>query len=148
PGARRISLRFDPARTACFRSGVRAAAHRPGKYPDFSLARSGTSPATHRLQHIARTAALMLLPSEEEGAMPNGYEVMTEFSPETEQFEDEQFEFGGAEIFGEAQQMELAMELLEVRDEAELDRFLGSLISSAGRALGKVVRSPVGRAIG
>lgn len=90
----------------------------------------------------------MLLPSEEEGAMPNGYEVMTEFSPETEQFEDEQFEFGGAEIFGEAQQMELAMELLEVRDEAELDRFLGSLISSAGRALGKVVRSPVGRAIG
>ena len=80
--------------------------------------------------------------------MPNGYEVMTEFSPETEQFEEEQFEFGGAEIFGESQQMELAMELLQVRDEAELDQFLGNLIKSAGSAIGKVVRSPVGRAIG
>ena len=80
--------------------------------------------------------------------MANGYEVMTEFSPETEQFEEEQFEFGGAEIFGEAQQMELAMELLQVRDEAELDQFLGKLIKSAGSAIGKVVRSPVGRAIG
>lgn len=80
--------------------------------------------------------------------MPNGYEVMPEFSPETEQFEDEQFEFDGAEVFGEAQQMELAMELLAVRDEAELDQFLGKLIKSAGRAIGKVVRSPVGRAIG
>lgn len=80
--------------------------------------------------------------------MANGYEVMTEFSPETEQFENEQFEFSGTEVFGEAQQMELAMELLEVRDEAELDRFLGDLISSAGRALGKVVRSPVGQAVG
>ncbi len=80
--------------------------------------------------------------------MPNGYEMMTEFSPETEQFEQEQFEFGGAEVFSEAQQMELALELLEVRDEAELDQFLGSIIKSAGRAIGKIVRSPVGRAIG
>ena len=79
--------------------------------------------------------------------MPNGYELMPEFSPETEQFESEQFEFA-AEIFGEAEQMELAMELLEIRDEAELDQFLGKLIKSAGRALGKVVRSPVGQAIG
>jgi hypothetical protein len=44
--------------------------------------------------------------------------------------------------------MELAAQLLEVADEAELDQFLGDLIKKAGSAIGKVVRSPIGRAIG
>lgn len=67
-------------------------------------------------------------------------------------FESEQFEYGetgwSGEVFGEAELMELAAELLEVRDEAELDRFLGDLIKKAGRAIGSVVRSPVGQAVG
>lgn len=84
-----------------------------------------------------------------------------EYNPETgfetnqeqfEQFEGEQFEYGETaewgEVFSEAELMEVATELLEVRDEAELDRFLGNLIKRAGSAIGKVVKSPVGQAIG
>jgi len=72
-------------------------------------------------------------------------------------FEAEQFEFAQAEIpfhgetghvFGETEQMELASELLEITNEAELDRFLGGLIERAGQAIGKFVSSPEGRAIG
>ena len=71
-------------------------------------------------------------------------------------FETEQFEFGESEassgetgeVFGETEQMELASELLEVTSEAELDRFLGDLISRAGQAVGKFVKSPEGQAIG
>lgn len=51
-------------------------------------------------------------------------------------------------VFSEAQEMELAYELLAVNSEAELDQFLGNLIRSAGSAIGKAVRSPVGQAIG
>jgi hypothetical protein len=71
-------------------------------------------------------------------------------------FEAEQFEFAEfetpsgetGEVFGETEQMELASELLEVTSEAELDRFLGDLISRAGQAVGKFVKSPEGQAIG
>src|SRR5271165_2889748 len=65
-------------------------------------------------------------------------------------FEAEQFEFleseaptgETGELFGETEQMELASELLEVTNEAELDRFLGDLIQRAGQAVGKFIRSP------
>jgi len=71
-------------------------------------------------------------------------------------FEAEQFEFleseaptgETGELFGETEQMELASELLEVTNEAELDRFLGDLIQRAGQAVGKFIRSPEGQAIG
>src|SRR4029077_1840989 len=43
---------------------------------------------------------------------------------------------------------ELAGELLEVTNEAELDRFLGDLISKAGKAVGSFIRSPIGKAVG
>ena len=76
---------------------------------------------------------------------------LMDFNPQMETFEYE-FESGAAqsesEVFNEAEQMELAAELLEVRDEAELEQFLGSLIKKAGSALGKIVKSPVGQAIG
>jgi len=77
------------------------------------------------------------------------------FGQHEQGFEAEQFEFyaqgssaetGG--IFSEAQEMELAQELLSVTNEAELDHFLGDLIRKAGSAIGKAVRSPVGQAIG
>jgi hypothetical protein len=77
-----------------------------------------------------------------------------EYGPQTEAFEAEQFEWGEAElgmeaeVFTEAELMELAGELVGVTSEAELDLFLGDLINRAGRALGQVVRSPVGQAVG
>lgn len=50
--------------------------------------------------------------------------------------------------FSEAEEMELAAELLTVSSEAELDQFLGKLIKKAGRAVGGFIKSPVGRALG
>ena len=76
---------------------------------------------------------------------------------ETGPFEAEQFEFAEAEtpfqpetgeVFGETEQMELASEMLEITSEAELDRFLGDLVSRAGQAVGKFVSSPEGKALG
>lgn len=70
---------------------------------------------------------------------------------ESEQFENEQFEFEEAEwgeVFNESEVMELTAELMEVTNEEELDRFLGKLIKKAGSAIKKVVKSPIGRAVG
>ena len=52
------------------------------------------------------------------------------------------------DVFGEAEEMELASQLMEVSNEQELDQFLGDLIRRAGRALGGFVSSPDGQAIG
>ena len=73
-----------------------------------------------------------------------------EFDPEMENFEYQQSEWPGESegVFGEADEMELAAQLMEVNDEQELDQFLGNLIRKAGRAIGRVVRSPIGQAIG
>jgi hypothetical protein len=83
--------------------------------------------------------------------MPSEQGMYQEYNPETEAFESEQFEYEASwsgEVFGEAELMELAAELLEVRDEAELDRFFGGLIRKAGQAIGQVVKSPIGKAVG
>jgi hypothetical protein len=59
------------------------------------------------------------------------------------------FETGQGEgVFGEAQEQELAAELLEITNEQELNQFIGKLIKSAGRAVGGFVRSPIGQALG
>lgn len=50
--------------------------------------------------------------------------------------------------FSEAEVEELAAELLEVTDEAELEQFLGKLIRRAGKGIGRFVRSPIGRSLG
>jgi uncharacterized protein (DUF697 family) len=50
--------------------------------------------------------------------------------------------------FNEAEEMELAAELLSVSNEAELDQFLGDLIKKAGQAVGGIIKSPVGKALG
>ena len=76
-----------------------------------------------------------------------------EYTPETGSFETEQFEFGetewsGESVLSESDELELASELLSVSNEAELDQFLGGLISKAAGAIGKVVRSPIGQAVG
>lgn len=72
----------------------------------------------------------------------------------TYEFEGYEFEQPGwtgettGGVFGEAEEMQLASELMEVRDEQQLDQFLGTLIKQAGRALGRLVSSPDGQAIG
>jgi YD repeat-containing protein len=56
---------------------------------------------------------------------------------------------GGGELeLTEMQETELATELLGLSSEEELEQFLGKLIRGAAKAVGKAVRSPVGRALG
>lgn len=72
---------------------------------------------------------------------------LAEYNPEMEMFESEQFEWSGEtmdEVIGEGELMELATELLEVRDEQELDRFLGDVFKKVKAAAG----SPAGKAVG
>jgi hypothetical protein len=78
----------------------------------------------------------------------NTFEFNPEFNFENEQFEFEQSESEWNEVFSEGELMELTAELLEITNEAELDRFLGSLVKRVGGAIGKVVKSPIGKAIG
>ena len=59
------------------------------------------------------------------------------------------FETGQGEgVFGEAQEMELAAELLEITNEQELNQFIGGLVRRAAKAVGGVVRGPIGQALG
>ncbi|HEY8201707.1 MAG TPA: hypothetical protein VII47_10160 [Actinomycetota bacterium] len=83
----------------------------------------------------------------------------TEFG-ETEYGEAEQFLGGIGNVLGglfgevgesplsEAQEVELATELLELSSEQELEQFLGNVFKGISRAVGGFIRSPVGRALG
>ena len=51
-------------------------------------------------------------------------------------------------MLSEADEAQLASELLGVSTEAELDQFLGSLIKKASSVIGSAVRSPIGQAVG
>lgn len=75
---------------------------------------------------------------------------MFEFADEGEQEGEYQDEFGyeAESAFDEIEEMELAAELLEITDEAELDQFLSKLIKKVGRGVGSFVKSGVGRQIG
>src|SRR3954453_749276 len=53
----------------------------------------------------------------------------------------------GAPAQGEAMETELALELLGVSTEQELDRFLGDLLSRAAGAVRSFARSPTGEAL-
>lgn len=90
--------------------------------------------------------------------MSNFESSLTEYNPEMEMFEQEQFEWGETEwggeaesVLSEADEMALAAELLEITNEAELDRFLGELMekaaaaTDAGGATGKMGKSPKGK---
>ena len=56
-------------------------------------------------------------------------------------------EMEGEGVLGEALEMQLASELLEVTNEAELEQFLGDLIGKVGSIAGKVINSPIGKAM-
>jgi hypothetical protein len=84
--------------------------------------------------------------------------MQDQFVWESDALEADQFEFPeefedsgeaeGESPFGEAEEMEHAAQLLELTDEAELDKFLGNLIRRAGSLVGRAVRSPLGRQLG
>jgi hypothetical protein len=64
--------------------------------------------------------------------------------------EADQFEYGvnpeleaGSTVFDEAEEMELAAELLGVSDDRELEAFIGNLLHQAGRSLGRTLESGV-----
>jgi hypothetical protein len=154
----------DPPAAA--RAAVIAAARRlaPGLTRFLRAPRAGRTdsapwvrqaPRNHRQAPITRTTPTThIRPAEATMHDIDQTQLEYEFegeNPEYEQYEQyEQFEWPGESgpVFSEAEEMELAAELMEVRDEQELDRFLGDVIKGAGRALGKVVRSPLGQAVG
>jgi hypothetical protein len=51
-------------------------------------------------------------------------------------------------FFNEADEMELAAELLSVSSEEELDQFLGGLFKKVARGIGKVIKSPAFKPLG
>lgn len=57
-------------------------------------------------------------------------------------------EYAQENPFNEAEEMELAAELLSVSNEAELDQFLGKVFRRVARKVGGFIKSPVGRALG
>jgi uncharacterized protein (DUF697 family) len=74
-----------------------------------------------------------------------------------QEYENENFEFGQGEwssesgpqgMFSEAEEMELANELLSVSNEAELEQFLGNFLRKAASVAGSVIKSPIGQAVG
>jgi hypothetical protein len=70
---------------------------------------------------------------------------------EGEDYEDEGEFYGnmyGESPFSEAEEMELAAELLNVTNEQELDQFIGSLFKKLKRFGGKLLRSPIGQQLG
>lgn len=79
------------------------------------------------------------------GSQEYEYQPEYEYTPEYEAFEMEgpglYGEFYGEGPLTEAQEMELAAELLEITTEEELDQFLGKLLK-------KIRRSPIGRTLG
>lgn len=83
------------------------------------------------------------------------YEHSFELEAEADDYEDEyeheyeyEFEGGyGEGVFDEAEEMELASELLSVGDDEELEYFLGRVIRRAGRRVRRFVKSKTGRAL-
>jgi uncharacterized protein (DUF697 family) len=103
--------------------------------------------------------SLLINRLKKENAMHDIDRTLAEFEPEMGAYEtgqeeyefQDEYEFEGSDteaVFDEMEEMELAAELLGVTDEAELDQFLGKLFKKVGGAVGKFVKSPVGRTLG
>jgi hypothetical protein len=82
--------------------------------------------------------------------------TLIDYTPETEMFEDEGLGAGAPAaldpgVLAEDESLALAVELMEVSDAAELDRFMGKLIGHAAQASGpaaaQAVRGPAGAAL-
>ena len=68
-------------------------------------------------------------------------------SYEQPQQESYEYEFQAGELH-EALEMELAQELLEITNEAELEEFLGKLVKRVARGAGSFMKSGLGKAVG
>jgi hypothetical protein len=101
-------------------------------------------------------------PITEEYTMHDIDRTSLEYGQQESTFESGQFgefgqpgEFGQSEwsgesqyeALGEAEQVELAAELLSVSNEAELEQFLGDLVKKVGQFAGQAIRSPIGQAL-
>lgn len=77
------------------------------------------------------------------------FETSNEYTGEIAQEYQGEFnqELSG-EVFHEAQEMELASELLNVSNEQEMDQFLGKLVRRAAGAVSSFAKSSAGKAIG
>lgn len=83
------------------------------------------------------------------------YDTAFEFEEEFDEFEgnglgDDGFasEGVGDSPLSQEEEEEWAEELMGVSSDEELEEFLGKLIKKAGRAAGKFIKSPVGKALG
>jgi len=72
----------------------------------------------------------------------DGHELEWEDAYETDEA------YTGEGVLTEADEMQLAAEVLEVTNEAELDQFLGKVFRKVGRGVRSFARSGVGRALG
>ena len=71
------------------------------------------------------------------------------YGDEYQEYESEYEYYGETEgVFDEAEEMELAAELLSVSNEDELDMFLGNIFKKVVSGAKSFLRSPVGRALG
>ena len=75
---------------------------------------------------------------------------LTEFTPqmETQDLAPERSNRAQTGGFDEHEEIELTIALLEVKDEEELEAFLGDLIRKVGKAVGQVVKATTGGAVG
>ncbi|ELT46008.1 hypothetical protein, partial [Arthrobacter nitrophenolicus] len=78
----------------------------------------------------------------------NYYETESPFPWAQEEEEGEFSGYEGEQDNEENLESELAMELLSISSEEELDQFLGKLARSVVRNASKFVKSPIGRALG
>lgn len=108
------------------------------------------------MHDIDRTQAEYFGNMEADEMQTSGYAgEFEEYDSETDEFETDELneygnemEFEDNEVLSEADEMELASELLEVQDEAELEQFLGSFFRKIKPFAGNFLRSSAGRALG
>jgi hypothetical protein len=134
---------------------ARRASDEPGAGSPEAVARRSASLAARALAPGLLPAPKVPSPSSKESPMHHIDHTQTEYSSEMSGHEAEQFEFAEGEwageaesVLGEADEHELAAELLGVASEDELDQFLGGLIKRVAKRGRRLVRSSTGRAIG
>jgi hypothetical protein len=128
----------DPAATADAAIAAAARSAAPGLLPFL--------PSTRRRR--GARANVHIRPAEDSMHDIDRTQLEADYEGQTYEFEQAGWTGESRDVFGEAEEMELASELMQVRDEQELDQFLSTLIKGAGRALGRLVGSPEGQAIG
>ena len=107
------------------------------------------------MHDIDRTQAEYFGNMEADEMQTSGYAgEFEDYDSETDEFETDELneygnemEFEDNEVLSEADEMELASELLEVQDEAELEQFLGSFFRKIKPFAGNFLRSSAGRAL-